>query len=72
MEIETIIGDVDAIEKIVVSQEPSEIGRVPYTAYLTIIDDSSDDVVFLLSQVDDIIDALNEAKVAWHQAKAKR
>ena len=62
-----IYGDEDeeTLEYISISQRLPEIGEVCPKAFVSLHDDSEERVTYLVSQIDDIIDALKTARDRW-------
>jgi hypothetical protein len=60
-------GD-EVVEYAQIEQEPRVLGESRSPAFLTIVDEEGDKVVFLVSQIPDILDAINDAVDKWKAA----
>ena len=70
MKVTATINDVDdSLERVEISQHDPITGQSIPREWLTLYDDSSDNVVYLYSDLDAIIDALKLAKEKWEQSK---
>ena len=57
--------DEDTLEYVSISQRLPEKGEVCPQAFVSLHDDSEVRVTYLVSQIDDVIDALNRVRDKW-------